>query len=46
MSPIVRGEHYPTVPVLSEVMHAVEAMPVAIERRGTVQVVSGWVERW
>ena len=44
MSRIVHGEDNPTVPVLSQVMDAVEAIALAIERRGTVQVVSAWVE--
>ena len=44
MSRIVYGEDNPTVPVLSQVMDAVEAIALAIERRGTVQVVSAWVE--
>ena len=44
MSRIVHGEDNPTVPVLSQVMDAVDAIPVAIERRDTGQVVSAWVE--
>ena len=40
MSRIVRAVDNPTVPVLSELMNAVDAMPVATERRGTVQVIS------
>ena len=44
MSPIVHGEDNPTVPVLSQVMDAVQAIALAIERGGTVQVASAWVE--
>ena len=36
MSRIVHGEDNPTVPVLSQVMDAVQAIALAIERRGTV----------
>ena len=44
MSRIVRGEDNPAVPVLSEVMNAVDAIPDAIERWAIVQVISAWVE--
>ena len=40
MSRIVRGEDNPTALVMSEVMNAVDAGPVAIERRSTVQFIS------
>jgi hypothetical protein len=44
MSRIVHGEDNPTVPVLSQVMDAVQTIALAIERGGTVQVASAWVE--